>query len=113
MVERYLERRGGTGRSDSHTHKDEDTKDNGDDDDDNSDHQMDDVSTATVFIPNDALLRCNFGERCCQVVTGPNMGGKSSYVRMVALLCIMGQIGSSVPADWYLISTYLPTYPPT
>ncbi|CAM9514786.1 unnamed protein product, partial [Discosporangium mesarthrocarpum] len=35
----------------------------------------------------------------CLVVTGPNMGGKSSTVRLVALLCIMGQIGSFVPAD--------------
>lgn len=85
MVERYLERRGGAGHSDySHTNKDVDSEDS---------------STAAEFIPNDALLRCNFGDRRCQVVTGPNMGGKSSYVRMVALLCIMGQIGSSVPAE--------------
>eukprot|EP01036_Dinobryon_divergens_P026580 gene26580-35248_t len=96
MVERYLERRGGTGQSDSHTtHRDDEMKD----DDDHSDYKTNDMPTAAVFIPNDALLRCNFGDRCCQVVTGPNMGGKSSYVRMVALLCIMGQIGSSVPAD--------------
>ncbi|CAM9167363.1 unnamed protein product, partial [Scytosiphon promiscuus] len=47
------------------------------------------------FVPNDVNLRR--GE--CLVVTGPNMGGKSSTVRMVALLCIMGQMGSYVPAD--------------
>ncbi|KAI8145116.1 muts domain V-domain-containing protein [Fennellomyces sp. T-0311] len=33
------------------------------------------------------------------VLTGPNMGGKSSYMRQVALIAIMGQIGSYVPAD--------------
>lgn len=34
------------------------------------------------------------------LITGPNMGGKSSYVRSVALISIMGQIGSYVPADF-------------
>ncbi|KAF9424671.1 Mismatch repair protein msh3, partial [Podila epigama] len=33
------------------------------------------------------------------VLTGPNMGGKSCYIRQVALLCIMAQIGSYLPAD--------------
>eukprot|EP00752_Nemacystus_decipiens_P013477 g11936.t1 len=47
------------------------------------------------FVPNDINLRR--GE--CLVVTGPNMGGKSSTVRMAALICIMGQVGSFVPAD--------------
>lgn len=51
------------------------------------------------FIPNDVQLRRNFRARSTQVVTGPNMGGKSSYVRMVALICLMAQIGACVPAE--------------
>lgn len=50
------------------------------------------------FQPNDVTLRCNFRDRSCLVITGPNMGGKSTYVRMVSVLCLMGQIGSYVPA---------------
>ena len=34
------------------------------------------------------------------VLTGPNMGGKSCYVRQVGILAIMAQMGSYVPADW-------------
>ncbi|KAJ3085849.1 Mismatch repair protein msh3 [Physocladia obscura] len=47
------------------------------------------------FVPNDISLTKN--DRCL-LITGPNMGGKSSYIRQVALLAIMGQIGSYVPA---------------
>jgi DNA mismatch repair protein MSH3 len=50
-------------------------------------------------IPNDVLLRRNFQTRSCQIITGPNMGGKSSYVRMIALICLLGQIGAHVPAE--------------
>jgi DNA mismatch repair protein MSH3 len=56
--------------------------------------------SGNAFVPNDVLLRGNFSSRCCQVVTGPNMGGKSSYVRMIALISLLGQIGSYVPAEF-------------
>jgi DNA mismatch repair protein MSH3 len=51
------------------------------------------------FVPNDVHLGCNFEEHHGQVVTGPNSGGKSSYVRMIALISLMGQIGCHVPAS--------------
>jgi DNA mismatch repair protein MutS len=49
------------------------------------------------FVPNDAELDC----RTSQIVllTGPNMGGKSTYLRQVALIVLMSQAGSFVPAD--------------
>uniref|UniRef100_A0A6Q2ZNC4 DNA mismatch repair protein MSH3 n=1 Tax=Esox lucius TaxID=8010 RepID=A0A6Q2ZNC4_ESOLU len=40
----------------------------------------------------------NGDRRRTMIITGPNMGGKSSYIRQVALLCIMAQVGSYVPA---------------
>jgi DNA mismatch repair protein MSH3 len=48
------------------------------------------------YVPNDLHLS-NTSTRAL-LITGPNMGGKSSYVRSVALIAIMGQIGSYVPA---------------
>jgi DNA mismatch repair protein MutS len=49
-----------------------------------------------AFVPNDVTLNAG----ACQLVilTGPNMGGKSTYLRQVALLCVMAQAGSFVPA---------------
>ncbi|KAF5480390.1 hypothetical protein F2P56_001145 [Juglans regia] len=49
------------------------------------------------FVPNDTNLNAD-GEYC-QIVTGPNMGGKSCYIRQVALIAIMAQVGSFVPAS--------------
>ena len=48
------------------------------------------------FVPNDALLDNN--ENRCVIITGPNMAGKSTYMRQVALIVIMAHIGSFVPA---------------
>lgn len=49
------------------------------------------------FVPNDTLLDCD--ENCCAVITGPNMAGKSTYMRQTALITLMAQIGSFVPAQ--------------
>ena len=42
------------------------------------------------FVPNDTKLHAD-GEYC-QIITGPNMGGKSCYIRQVALIAIMAQV---------------------
>ena len=49
------------------------------------------------FVPNDAYL-CN-GDAQLVILTGPNMSGKSTYLRQVALIILLAQIGSFVPAD--------------
>ncbi|HMK61795.1 MAG TPA: DNA mismatch repair protein MutS [Dissulfurispiraceae bacterium] len=48
------------------------------------------------FIPNNALL--DSSENRLLIITGPNMAGKSTYMRQVALIILMAQIGSFVPA---------------
>jgi DNA mismatch repair protein MutS len=49
------------------------------------------------FVPNDCFFD---GERdTIHIITGPNMAGKSTYMRQIALLAIMAQMGSFVPAD--------------
>jgi len=50
-----------------------------------------------VFVPNDTYLD---GAGCrLDIITGPNMAGKSTYMRQVALICLMAQIGSFVSAE--------------
>ena len=55
-----------------------------------------------VFVPNDTYLDLT-GNRMA-VITGPNMSGKSTYMRQVALITLMAQIGCFVPADYAKIS---------
>jgi DNA mismatch repair protein MutS len=49
-----------------------------------------------AFVPNDVTL--DAGAHQLIVLTGPNMGGKSTYLRQTALLCLLAQSGSFVPA---------------
>jgi DNA mismatch repair protein MutS len=51
----------------------------------------------TPFIPNDTNLSNSEAQIC--IITGPNMAGKSTYLRQVALITLMAQIGSYVPAE--------------
>ena len=54
------------------------------------------VLKGSLFVPNDTTLNC--GEDRCLIITGPNMAGKSTYMRQNALIALMAQIGSFVPA---------------
>ena len=50
----------------------------------------------SYFVPNDAYLDCT--DNRLMLITGPNMAGKSTYMRQSALIILMAQIGSFVPA---------------
>jgi len=52
---------------------------------------------STPFVTNDTFL--DNGENRCAIITGPNMAGKSTYMRQTALITLMAQIGSFVPAE--------------
>jgi len=49
------------------------------------------------FVPNDTVLNCESDQLL--IITGPNMAGKSTYLRQVALIVLLAQMGSFVPAD--------------
>ena len=55
------------------------------------------VLAGAPFVPNDAHL--DAGDDLCAIITGPNMAGKSTYMRQVALIVLLAQMGSFVPAQ--------------
>lgn len=55
------------------------------------------LSSINEFIPNDTNI--GQSDNLIQIITGPNMSGKSTYIRQIALIVILAQIGSFVPAD--------------
>lgn len=57
---------------------------------------LDRLQPSGQFVPNDVRLGAKHG--LIQIITGPNMAGKSTYIRQAALLTIMAQMGSFVPA---------------
>ncbi len=63
----------------------------------NGRHPMVEKVNSEVFISNDTEL--NNDNQRVMVITGPNMAGKSTYMRQVALIILMAQIGSFVPAE--------------
>jgi DNA mismatch repair protein MSH3 len=63
----------------------------------NGRHPVLESRLSSPYIGNDVSL-CANGEKV-MIVTGPNSGGKSSYIRQIALTVLMAQIGSYVPAD--------------
>ncbi|MDE6592318.1 MAG: DNA mismatch repair protein MutS [Oscillospiraceae bacterium] len=65
-------------------------------------HPVVEMVTSDPYVPNDAYLDT---EGCrMAIITGPNMAGKSTYMRQTALIVLMAQIGCFVPADRAAIS---------
>lgn len=60
------------------------------------------LATDELFVPNDTVI--NKEDNRFYIITGPNMAGKSTYLRQVALITLMAQIGCYVPASFAKIS---------
>ncbi|MBS7298497.1 MAG: DNA mismatch repair protein MutS [Eubacteriales bacterium] len=60
------------------------------------------IQRQSVFVPNDTTLDNN--DNRLLIITGPNMAGKSTYMRQTALITLMAQVGSFVPASYAKIS---------
>ena len=56
------------------------------------------LKSDSMFVPNDVML--DGMENRIAIITGPNMAGKSTYMRQVALIVIMAQMGGFVPASY-------------
>lgn len=59
-------------------------------------HPVVEAALKQRFVPNDCLL--DNGENRTMIITGPNMAGKSTYMRQIAIITVMAHIGSFVPA---------------
>jgi DNA mismatch repair protein MutS len=64
-------------------------------------HPVLELNSSEPFVPND--LDCDTSVDQLLILTGPNMGGKSTYLRQNALIVIMAQMGSFVPAEEALV----------
>ena len=65
-------------------------------------HVLLEAASSHAVVPNDVRLE----EGRTLLITGPNMGGKSTYIRMTALIAVMAQIGSWVPCT----TAHLPVF---
>ncbi len=63
----------------------------------NGQHPIVAATLSKPFIPNNTQLTA---EQSLWIVTGPNMGGKSTYLRQVALICLLAQTGCFVPVEY-------------
>jgi DNA mismatch repair protein MutS len=59
-------------------------------------HPVVESAAREPFVPNDCVMDCDYQQ--VLIITGPNASGKSTYLRQVALICLMAQIGCFIPA---------------